>query len=352
MGWQTTGDVAEFLTAAGSFLRAERARNTVFLTVAETMRQSPQRYVAAGPADPAGLPLFGWWTPDASAAVAQAPAAVAQAPAAVAQAPGAPATAAPATAAPATAAPATAAPASGDPAPADVRGAFLHTPPFPLLLTAVPAGAAASLASTALAGRPLAGVNAHQEAAHAFAAAWQRATRGSGRVDVHRRMRLYRLAELTWPDPLPAGEPRLADEDDAALVTDWFTAFAREVHDMDGGGDQADAVRERLSHQGVTLWQTAPAEPVSLAALTRHVAGMVRVGPVYTPPELRGHGYASAVTAAVSERARANGADEVLLYTDLANPVSNSIYQRIGYRPVEDRVVLSFTETAASQERR
>jgi len=72
------------------------------------------------------------------------------------------------------------------------------------------------------------------------------------------------------------------------------------------------------------------------------VAGMLRVGPVYTPPELRGHGYASAVTAAASLRAREAGAQEVLLYTDLANPTSNSIYQRIGYRPVEDRVVLAF----------
>jgi predicted GNAT family acetyltransferase len=86
----------------------------------------------------------------------------------------------------------------------------------------------------------------------------------------------------------------------------------------------------------LTLWELGGA-PVSMAALTRRVAGMVRVGPVYTPPELRGHGYASAVTAEVSRAALADGAEEVLLCTDLANPVSNSIYQHIGYRPVEDR---------------
>lgn len=82
---------------------------------------------------------------------------------------------------------------------------------------------------------------------------------------------------------------------------------------------------------------------MSLAGVTRQVVGMIRVGPVYTPPELRGHGYASAVTADVSRRAREAGADEVLLYTDLANPTSNSIYQNIGYRAVEDRVVLAFS---------
>jgi predicted GNAT family acetyltransferase len=70
---------------------------------------------------------------------------------------------------------------------------------------------------------------------------------------------------------------------------------------------------------------------------------MVRVGPVYTPPELRGHGFASAATAAVSRAALEAGLREVVLYTDLANPTSNAVYQRLGYRPVEERVVLSFT---------
>lgn len=295
MGWRTTGDVAEFLAAAGGFLRGERARNTVFLTVAETLRENPAHYVAQD-AGPAGLPLFGWWADGAGEAGG------------------------------------------------GVRGAFLHTPPFPVLLTAVPAGAAASLAATTLAGRPLGGVNAYPEAAAAFGRAWQEIT--GGRVTVHRRSRLYRLTELTWPDPLPDGEPRLAGQGDAGLLTDWFTAFAREVDDLDGRAEQAAVVRDRLSYRGLTVWE-AGGEPVSLAGVTRQVAGMVRIGPVYTPPGRRGHGYASAVTAAVSERALALGADEVLLYTDLANPVSNAIYQRIGYRPVEDRVVLSFAEPGA-----
>lgn len=342
MGWQTTGDVAEFLAAAGGFLRAERARNTVFLTVAETMRHGPRRYVPSGLADPASLPLFGWWLPDTPGA-GSAGSAQAGTSTETATSPESPESTT------STTSPTSTISYRNTDSTNGVRGAFLHTPPFPLLLTAVPAGAAASLAATTLAGRPLAGVSAYQEAAVAFADGWRQLT--NGEVDVHRRLRLYRLAELTWPDPLPRGQPRLADDRDAALLADWFTAFAHEVHDMDGGGDQADAVRERLSYQGIALWQAAGGEPVSLAALTRQVAGMVRIGPVYTPPELRGHGYASAVTAAVSERARAAGAGEVLLYTDLANPVSNSIYQRIGYRPVEDRVILSFAAPAPTPPR-
>jgi predicted GNAT family acetyltransferase len=188
----------------------------------------------------------------------------------------------------------------------------------------------------------MSGVNAYPETATAFGGAWREMTGGRVGVDTH--MRLYRLAELSWPDPLPDGAPRLAAQGDAALLTDWFGAFTREADPSRpaDGEDQSAAVAERLSYPGVTLWE-ADGEPVSLAGVTRQVAGMVRIGPVYTPPDRRGHGYGTAVTAAVSQRVRAAGAEEVLLYTDLSNPVSNSIYQRIGYRPVEDRVMLSFT---------
>ena len=109
------------------------------------------------------------------------------------------------------------------------------------------------------------------------------------------------------------------------------------VVNVERAGDHGQVVQG-----GVLVWE-AGGVPVSLACVTRQVAGMVRVGPVYTPPERRGHGYASAVTAEVSRAACAAGAGEVLLYTDLANPVSNSIYQRIGDREIEDRVVLSCT---------
>ena len=287
MGWQTTGDVAEFLAAAGAFLRADRARNTVFLTVTETIRVNPAQYHGGDHADPARLPLFGWWT------VADG-----------------------------------------------VRGAFMHTPNFPLLLTAVPATVAADLAAQTLAGRPLPGINAYPEAANAFGAAWREQT--GGQVAMHRKMRLYRLAGLSWPRPMPGGEPRTAGEGDVVLLTDWLTAFGREVNELDRS-DLVASIRERFSYGGLTLWE-ADGRPVSVAGLTKRAAGMVRVGPVYTPPGLRGHGYASAATAEVSRAALAAGAEEVLLYTDLANPVSNAIYQRIGYQQVEDRVVLSFSK--------
>jgi len=336
MGWVTTGDVAEFLAEAGPFLRRERARNTILLTVAETARANPRYYASGGApasdgtadktangeasgeasgdglANTVGSPLYGWWTPDLAPAAGTA-GQVGQAGAAGM---------------------------AGAEGPDAVRGAFLHTPPFPVVLSGMPAQAAAELAAKTLAGRPISGVTAHADAAAAFSAAWAEHTGGT--VKPHLRSRLYRLAEIAGPDPLPDGAPRVAGDGDAALLTDWFEAFSVEVHEM-AVPDHAAAVRERLSYGGLTLWEVR-GEPVCVVGLTRQVAGMVRVGPVYTPPRQRGRGYASAATAEVSRSALAAGAQEVLLYTDLENPVSNSIYQRIGYREVEDRVVLAFSE--------
>jgi ribosomal protein S18 acetylase RimI-like enzyme len=278
MSWFMTADTGRFLDAAGEFLRADPARNTVILTVTEDL--TVKAAASAGT-------LFGWWQPDS------------------------------------------------DP----VGAAFMHTPDYPLLLSRVSVPAAARLAQDLTeAGRRVPGVNAGQEAADAFAAAWR--DRTGDAVTVYRRMRLFRLGELIPPRPRPEGTARLGTGADRDLLARWFGAFAREVGDPPGQ-DHSAAAAERLGYGGITVWE-AGGVPVSVAGRTRAVAGMVRVGPVYTPPELRGRGYAGAATAAVSRAALDAGLREVVLYTDLANPTSNALYERLGFRPVEDRVVLSF----------
>ena len=289
MGWFITGAVGEFLAEAGAFLRAEPARNSVVLTVTENLRIEAAARAAATTG-----PLFGWWRPPAMAATQS---------------------------------------------PAPVGAVFMLTPEFPVMLSDVSGQAAAELArDLAVAGRQVPGVNAAQEAADAFAAAW--ADRTGDAVTVFRRIRLFRLGELNWPAPGPEGAARLATERDRDLLAEWFDAFAREVGDPPRHDERA-AVDERSRYGGITVWE-AGGVPVSIAGRTRVVAGMARVGPVYTPPALRGRGYAGAATAAVSQAALDAGVREVMLYTDLANPTSNALYHRLGYRPVEDRVVFSF----------
>ncbi|WP_084609017.1 GNAT family N-acetyltransferase [Thermocrispum agreste] len=85
----------------------------------------------------------------------------------------------------------------------------------------------------------------------------------------------------------------------------------------------------------------------SMARASAQLHGMSRVGMVYTPPEHRRRGYGAAVTAAVSQWALDQGARDVVLFTDLDNPTSNSIYQKIGYRPVYDAVEYRFPTTVA-----
>jgi predicted GNAT family acetyltransferase len=212
-----------------------------------------------------------------------------------------------------------------------VTSAYIWMPPYPAVVTGVPDEALPALAGI-LAEVPM--VNAERTVAEAVTALWQPA---GITTRVTLRTRLYRLGSLIPATPRPAGRARVADRADRDLVLEWYEAFLREVHDK--GEDPVAAVDYRLGYGGFTLWETDEAA-VSIAGRTEASAGMVRVGPVYTPPALRGYGYASAVTEAVSLAAQ-RIADEVLLFTDLANPTSNGIYQRLGYRPVHDRVVLA-----------
>jgi len=159
---------------------------------------------------------------------------------------------------------------------------------------------------------------------------------------------MYQLGRLLPPDPAPPGRARVATAADSGLLLAWLEAFHHEADDG-GGPDMRRTLADRLSYGGLTLWETADG-PVSLAGVTRAVGGQARVGPVYTPPGRRGRGFGGAVTAAVSQAAKDAGVAEVLLYTDLANPTSNALYQRLGYRPVSDGVELHFRPAAARRE--
>lgn len=119
-----------------------------------------------------------------------------------------------------------------------------------------------------------------------------------------------------------------------------MTAFKQESGE--GGAASETALLDRISYGGMLLWEDAGV-PVSLAGFFRPVGAVTRIGPVYTPPALRGRGYAAGITHAATGAARAAGAQEVLLFTDLANPTSNGVYRRLGYTPVEDRVELVAT---------
>ena len=207
-----------------------------------------------------------------------------------------------------------------------------------MLLTDLPGESAAELAAALAArGVRLPGINGAEPDVAALGRAWQQRTGTAGPpapadAPVPARRPGSRLT------PSPTGSARIGTEADEALVTNWHSAFAAEVADHDSP-DQV--VASRLASGQLMLWEAA-GEPRSLAGVTAVIAGVARVGPVYTPPQWRGRGYGGAVTAAISELALARGAESVVLFTDLANPASNSLYIKLGYEAGEDRVLLMF----------
>lgn len=219
-----------------------------------------------------------------------------------------------------------------------VVGAAFRNPARPLAVSGLPepaaAGAAAALLEHDHGLHEVAGPRARAEA---FAGAWCTATGGAARTLVDQR--LFRLDALTPPAAVP-GAARTAGLADVALLLRWHRAFVAEAvpHGPQPGEDD---VRRKLTTARTQLWELPDGQPAAMAQASAPVRGMSRVGPVYTPPELRGHGYGSAVTAAASRWALDAGCRDVVLFTDLANPVSNAIYHRLGYRPVHDVVHLA-----------
>jgi hypothetical protein len=377
MGWCTTFDLDRFAAAADGYLRSRAAENALLLSAAQAA-EAGLRAQAAGrqPGTPGSGLLFGWWEPP-----------------------------------------------DGD----EPRGAFVHDPSVPLLISGKAPEMAAALAATlAKMGRQLCGVDAPTEVADAFAAAWSQ--RAGTAVRAHRTSRVYRLARVpegttpqaapaqgplaqgvsawtapfratppqgmpaapgtgAWPSPElpgPVGRLRVATADDVGLLADWLTAFAAESAERIGS--PPDLARDLISYGGAVFWE-APHKPsrlreaahhlaiahhrdltqhgepacqlMALATLTRPVAGVVRISMLYTPPERRRSGYATALTLAVSravltgtgpggapERAlgmlgdMSRHVNEVVMITDKNRPDRRG--GRFGYQLVGERALLRF----------
>ena len=213
----------------------------------------------------------------------------------------------------------------------------VRTPPFNLVLSTIDDPAALDLiAADARSLWPdLPGVLGAKADALTFATAWERST---GRVAVLRMAeRVFRLSRVRRPGPV-RGRLRLIDRSDKELVVEWLLAFSAEA--IRQPGEHADAVvafDRNLSHAGGrSLYVWDDGGPASLTGAATVTPNGSRIGPVYTPPDRRGHGYASALVAGVSQLQLDAGRRFCFLFTDLANPTSNKIYQDIGYEPVYD----------------
>ncbi len=210
--------------------------------------------------------------------------------------------------------------------------AAMRTPPFPLLTSPLEPGDAEPLIELWLGVDPdVGGVSGVPDTARSLAAAWERHTGGVARRTFSEGMHV--LEDVRDPLRPAPGRLRLPRPEERGLLIDWMREFVEEARLI--GAAQAEAmVDARLRQRGLLLWDDG--QPVSLVGVNPAVAGVVRLGPVYTPPAFRRRGYAGSAVAAASRRALDDGATRCMLFTDLANPTSNKIYAEVGYRRCGD----------------
>jgi predicted GNAT family acetyltransferase len=284
-----TDDVEEYAAAAEAFLAADPCARNVLLTVMDIVRTVPSTYSA---------PASFWWITDGESVV----------------------------------------------------GAASWTPPHGLLVSAIPPEAVPGLVTaareraTAL-GIRLGGVVGPASSARAVAAAWTAATGDA--IETDRSILLNELDSLTEV-ARPPGTRRPAVAGDLGMIAAWLDDFSAESEHV--APSDSLAVADHMVRSGhVDLWEVGGC--VVCLVAHRDAAGVVRIGPVYTPPEHRNRGYARWLTYEVTARALEQpGVDRAMLFTDAANPVSNSIYRQAGYQPRGEHVEIDFAKRKVTAE--
>ncbi|MGI8521976.1 MAG: GNAT family N-acetyltransferase [Nocardioides sp.] len=212
---------------------------------------------------------------------------------------------------------------------------------FPVFLLPMPDDAAVLLARTLLdRDEPVLGANGALPAVQVFCE--EMATGTGKRAVVGQHTRLFELGTLVDPAPVP-GRLRTARIEELGLVTRWYDAFMRDADEQAGRQPGAsphetpgpDDLVHRIETGRIRVWEAPGGEVVSLTAASAPSYGVSRVGPVYTPREHRGRGYASNAVAGVSRQLLDGGA-RACLFTDRANLTSNEIYEALGYERVVD----------------
>jgi len=219
--------------------------------------------------------------------------------------------------------------------------------PFPVYLSPMPEEAALALAEDLPADLPVViDVNGARPAADVVAGHLAQVT-GRG-VEEAMRLRLFELGQPVDP-PDPPGEWRLATRADQDLVAEWLDRFHLEADAQAGRPPDPNPphfapgeLEARLDEGLFGLWCDAAGRVVHLTGWNAAAQGVVRIGPVFTPAPQRGKGYAAAAVARAGAAAVRAGRRAVL-FTDQANPTSNALYVRLGYRAVTDMVNLHLT---------
>jgi len=221
-----------------------------------------------------------------------------------------------------------------------VAGVVLITPPHNMILSWIGDDSAIDAIAHELhaAGLTIPGVNSSAEVARKFALKWSELSGRSFRIQMAQR--IYQLSRVR-NEVRAAGRLREPDESDDVLLRKWRAAFSVDAEGMDREEAEKNAALPLPQSRHLMLWEVE-GTAVSMAGFAGPTPNGIRVAWVYTPPENRGKGFAGACVAALSQKLLDDGRTFCFLYTDLANPTSNHVYQTIGYEPVTDATVYSF----------
>jgi uncharacterized protein len=209
-------------------------------------------------------------------------------------------------------------------------------PPDGLTLTAAPTEAIELLAvDVAATFNELPLVNGPEREATEFARLWSEARECAWSLSFE--WRWYVLDRMPDAPRSPSGALRLAGPDDRPLIAEWAAAYAQAVRTI---VDVGAFFERRMKTRSLFLWDDGG--PRSLVAVSGLTPSSARISAVYTPPEARGNGYAGAAVAEVSGSVLEAGRRMCVLFADRTDPGPNAIYMRIGYRPVQDTVGITF----------
>lgn len=220
---------------------------------------------------------------------------------------------------------------------------LMRTPPYPALFSFEPNFIDEEIVDLVIgdllndSGDELTGMTGNKALVSRMTESWQLAT-GKQAV-LKMAMRIYKLEQVNPISGVP-GSMRSTNDKDESLLLEWYGNFHRDALQEEPDSDQVKKQVERYLNadpvlRGMMIWEVG-GKPVSMSGYTGPTPHGIRIGAVYTPPEIRRQGYASACVAELSQHLLNQGFRFCFLFTDLLNPTSNHIYQQVGYNPVND----------------
>jgi uncharacterized protein len=220
----------------------------------------------------------------------------------------------------------------------DIVGCAVRAPPDPLILSEMPLEAMPLLAADiATVYESISTVTGKNREVESFARQWERQCGRSCIDKVH--WRWYVVERVAMPKSPVSGKLRLARDSDLDLARDWARRFA---HEINTPVDVVAFYQRRLETDSLYLWEDKV--PRAIVAVSGVTPNSIRLSGVFTSPDCRRKGYASAAVATVSRLMLDSGHRYCVLFTETSDPSANRLYRNIGYRPIFDKVSIVLAE--------